>query len=112
VNRGKGILIILLMLMVGTAIAQVSIDNRLEPNQTDYKTEVEKELTTKELTLSDCTPILVNNKGSYVFDTDGTGCPTGTFEINEGELLLKIISMENRIDDLNAELQAHLAVRP
>jgi len=104
-NRNKITLIILLVLLTGYTLAQVGIGNQLSAGQTDFKTGIENKLELTGQTLSECTPILVNKKGSYIFDTNGTGCPTGVFEINEGELLLKIMSLENRITELEERIK-------
>ena len=103
-NKGKGLLIILMVLLFGTATAQINGINKYSENQTDYNTMIESMLFTSQAkTLSDCNPVEANKKGTFRFDTNGTGCPSGLFEINEAELLLKIVSTNNRIDNISVE---------
>lgn len=118
-NKITVVLIILLAIMVGTSIAQINGINIYSEGQTDYNTIIEDTLAnlgywdmnydtnisyfiSQSKTLANCLPIEVNTKGAFRFDTNGTGCPSGIFKINEAELLLKIVSTNNRIDNLGS----------
>ena len=99
-NNGKAMLFLLFLLLIGIVIAQLTSDNYLGVEQTNYKTSFDKELDRLNLVVSDVNLIETNIKGNYIFQyADGT---SEKFHLTVGELYFMTKAIEKRIDDINA----------